>query len=161
MLADKPTELSRIKLHNLNWTARPYDQRAFRPFHPSVGWLSHLDLATYMSVVSSDALAQASDFRIERRQVVFRCWMQDSNAGSQTPNRQQTEWPLTNRLNYRGSSYKTRKPVPMISEHSAHSTPLPVAHTSTQLIGLGQHDLYSIPTSKQACLLDVVRWLHS
>ena len=43
-------------------------------------------------VVNFDALAQlqASDFRIERRQVVFLCWMQDSNPGSQTPNRQQT-----------------------------------------------------------------------
>ena len=54
--------------------------------------------------------------------------MQDSNPlGSQTPNRQQTECPLTNRLSYRGSSYKTwtRQPVPMISEHSAHSTPQP------------------------------------
>ena len=54
--------------------------------------------------------------------------MQDSNpSGSQTPNRQQTECPLTNRLSYRGSSYKTwtRQPVPMISEHSAHSTPQP------------------------------------
>ena len=30
-------------------------------------------------VVNFDALAQASDFRIERRQVVFLCWRQDSN----------------------------------------------------------------------------------
>ena len=30
-------------------------------------------------VVNFDALAQASDFRIERRQIVFLCWMQDSN----------------------------------------------------------------------------------
>ena len=55
---------------------------------------------TYMFVVVNfDALAQASDIRIERRQVVFLCWRQDSNpSGSQTPNRQQTECPLTNRL---------------------------------------------------------------
>ena len=58
-------------------------------------------------VVNFDALAQASDIRIERRQVVFLCWEQDSNpSGSQTPNRQLTECPLTNRLSYRGSSYK-------------------------------------------------------
>ena len=79
-------------------------------------------------VVNFDALAQASDIWIERRQVVFLCWMQDSNpSGSQTPNRQQTECPLTNQLSYRGSSLKTwaRQPVPMISEHSAHSTPQP------------------------------------
>ena len=30
-------------------------------------------------VVNFDALAQASDIRIERRQFVFLCWMQDSN----------------------------------------------------------------------------------
>ena len=54
--------------------------------------------------------------------------MQDLNPGSQTPNRQQTECSLTNRLSYRGSSLKTwtRQPVPMISEHSAHLTPLSV-----------------------------------
>ena len=32
-------------------------------------------------VVNFDALAQASDSRIERGQVVFLCWMQDSNQG--------------------------------------------------------------------------------
>ena len=45
--------------------------------------------------VNFDTLAQASDIRIERRQVVFLCWIQDSNPGSQTPNRQQTECPHT------------------------------------------------------------------
>ena len=82
----------------------------------------------YMFVVNFDALAQASDIRIERRQIVFLCWMQDSNPRSQTPIRQQTECLLTNRLSYRGSSYKiwTRQPVPMISKHSVHSTSLPV-----------------------------------
>ena len=91
---------------NLNSTARPYDQRAFSPLDPTVSWLSHLALAKYISVVVNfDALAQASDIRIERRQVVFLCWVQDSNqSGSHTPNRQQTEFPLTNRLSYRGSS---------------------------------------------------------
>ena len=43
-------------------------------------------------------------------------------------NRQQTECSLTNRLSYRGSSLKTWtwQPVPMISKHSAHLTPLSV-----------------------------------
>ena len=105
MLADKPTELSRIKLKNLNLTARPYDQRAFSPLDPTVSWLSHLALAIYIFVVVNfDALAQASDIQIERRQVVFLYWMKDLNPGSQTPNRQQTECSLTNRLSYRGSS---------------------------------------------------------
>ena len=43
-------------------------------------------------------------FSNRRRQVVFLSWMQDSNPGSQTPNHQQTECPLTNRLSYRGWS---------------------------------------------------------
>ena len=70
---------------NLNSTARPYDQRAFSPLDLTASWLSHLALAIYMFVVVNfDALAQASDIRIQRRQVVFRCWMQDSNPRSQT-----------------------------------------------------------------------------
>ena len=116
-------------LKNLNSTARPYDQQAFSPLGPTVSWLSHLALAIYIFVVVNfDALAQASDFRIERRQVVFLCWEQDSNPGPQTPIRQQTECSLTNRLSYRGSSLKTwtRQPVPMISKHSAHLAPLSV-----------------------------------
>ena len=51
MPADKPTELSRIKLENLNSTARPYDQRAFSPLDPTAFWHSHLALAIYMFVV--------------------------------------------------------------------------------------------------------------
>ena len=91
---------------NLNSTARPYDQRAFSPLDPTAIWHLHLALAIYMFVVVNfDALAQASDIRIERRQVVFLCWRQDSNlSGSQTPNRQRTECLLTNWLSYRGSS---------------------------------------------------------
>ena len=97
---------------NLNSTARPYDQQAFSPLDLTAIWHSHLALAIYMFVVVNfDALAQASDIRIERRQVVFLCWMQDSNPRSQTPIRQQTECPLTNRLSYRGSSTCTVKPV--------------------------------------------------
>ena len=90
---------------NLNSTARPYDQRAFSPLDHTICWLSHLALAIYIFVVVNfDALAQASDIQIERRQVVFLCRMQDLNPVSKTPNRQQTECSLTNRLSYRGSS---------------------------------------------------------
>ena len=90
---------------NLNSTFRSYDQRAFSPFDPYVSWLSHLALAIYIFVVVSfDALAQASDIQIERRQVVFLCWMQDLNPGSETPNRKQTEYSLKIRLRYRGSN---------------------------------------------------------
>ena len=90
---------------NLNSTARPYDQRAFIPLDPAVSWLSHLALAIYIFVVVNfDALVQANDIQIERRQVVFLCWKQDLNTRSQTPNCQQTECSLTNRLSYRESS---------------------------------------------------------
>ena len=52
----------------------------------------YIYIYTYIFVVVNfDALAQASDFRIERRQVVFLCWEQDSNPGPQTPIRQQTD----------------------------------------------------------------------
>ena len=79
--------------------------RAFSPLDPTVSWLSHLALAIYIFVVVNfDALAQASDIQIKRRQVVFLCRMQDWNPGSQTLNRQQTGCSLTNRLSYRGSS---------------------------------------------------------
>ena len=82
MPADKPTEPSRITLKNVNSTARPYDQQAFSPPDPTAIWHSHLALAIYIFVVVNfDALAQASDFPIERRQVVFLCWEQDSNPG--------------------------------------------------------------------------------
>ena len=90
---------------NLNSTALPYDQRAFSPLDPTVSWFLHLAPVIYIFVVVNfDALAQASDIQIERRQVVFFCRMQDLNPGSQTPNRQQTECSLKNRLSYRGSS---------------------------------------------------------
>ena len=48
MPADKPTELSRIKLKNLNSTARAYDQQAFSPLDPTAVWHSHLALAIYI-----------------------------------------------------------------------------------------------------------------
>ena len=90
---------------NLNSTARPHNQWAFSPFDSTVSWLSQMALAIYIFVVVNfDALVQASDIQIERRHVAFLCWKQDLNPGSQTPNRQQTECSLTNRLSYWGSS---------------------------------------------------------
>ena len=80
MPADKPSELLRIQLKNLNSTARPYDQRAEYSAHSTpqpFGIRTWLWRYTYL---------------------------QDLNPGSQTPNRQQTECSLTNRLSYRGSS---------------------------------------------------------
>ena len=43
---------------------------------------AHVWIYICVFVVNFDALAQASDFRIERRHVVFLCWMQDSKLGS-------------------------------------------------------------------------------
>ena len=55
---------------NLNSTAPPYDQQAFSPLDLTASWLSHLALAIYIFVVVNfDALAQASDIFVERRQV--------------------------------------------------------------------------------------------
>ena len=105
MHADKPTELSRIKLKKLELDSPSLWSASISPLDLTASWLSHLALAIYMFVVVDfDDLAEASDIRIGRRQVVFLCWMQDSNPRSQTPIRQQTEWLLTNWQSYRGSS---------------------------------------------------------
>ena len=58
--ADKPTELSRIKLKKTwNSIVGPYDQWAFSPPGPTDGWLSHLALVIYMFVVNFDTLTQS------------------------------------------------------------------------------------------------------
>ena len=95
MAADKPTDLSRVKLKT--WTRQPVpmlnDQRAISSLDPTASWLSHLALALYMFVVVNfDALAQASDIRIERRQAVF-LLKQDSNPGCYTPTPTSTPTP--------------------------------------------------------------------
>ena len=106
MPTHKLTELSRIKLINLNSTARPYDEWAFGPLDFTAVWLSHLALALYMFVVYFDALAQASDIRIYRRQVVSLCWKQDSNLevsrhliASRLNAHSQTDWAIEDQAN--------------------------------------------------------------
>ena len=86
---------------NLNSTAHPYDQWAFSPLDFTADWLLHLALAIYIFVVNIDALAQAIDIQIEKRQVVFLCWMQDSNLGclrhliaSRLNAHSQTDWAI-------------------------------------------------------------------
>ena len=89
------------------WTRQPVPMSSEHSVHLaplSVTYMHKYIHTCKFVVVNFDALAQASDIQIERRQVVFLCWMQDLNPGPQTPNRQQTECPLTNRLSYRGSS---------------------------------------------------------
>ena len=51
MPADKPNELSSIKLKDLNSRARSYDQQAFSTPDPTAIWHSHLALAIYIFVV--------------------------------------------------------------------------------------------------------------
>ena len=112
----------------MNSTARPYDQQAFSPLDHTASWLSHLALAIYMFVVVNfDALAQASDIRIEKRQVVSsaecRIWTQGLRHlfASRLNACWQTDWAIED-----PAKTWTRQPVPMTSKHSAHSTSLPV-----------------------------------
>ena len=110
---------------NLNSTDRPYDQQAFNSPDPTAIWYSHQALPIFIfAVVNFDALAQASDIRIERRQFVFLCWMQDSNPEglwkpifSRLNASWQTDWAIGIKL-----KAWTRQTVPMISKHSAHLT---------------------------------------
>ena len=76
---------------------------------------------TYMFVVVNfDALAQASDIRIERRQV-FEPKVSDTYSPADwMPADKPTELSRIKLKTW------TRQPVPMISKHSAHSTSLPV-----------------------------------
>ena len=80
MPADKPTELSRIKLKTR--TRQPVPMIGNHAAHLTplpFGIRTWLWRYTYFFVANFDALAQASDFQLERRQAVFLCWMQDSN----------------------------------------------------------------------------------
>ena len=91
---------------------------------------AYTQLHTYMHaymyiVVNFNAVVQASNIRIGRRQVVFLCWMRDSVFGTEST----ADWmPADKPTELSRIKLKTwtRQPVPMISEHSAHSTPLPV-----------------------------------
>ena len=114
---------------NLNSTALPYDQQAFSPLDLTASWLWHLALALYMFVVVNfDALAQASDIRIERRL----SYLPLLNAGFEpkvSDTYSPADWMPTDKpteLSRIKLKTWTRQPVPMISKHSAHSTSLPV-----------------------------------
>ena len=61
--------------------------------------------------------------------IYFECRINSNLGNLETPNRQQVEWPLTNRLSYRGSRKNwTQQPVPLMSEHSTHVAWLPEYH---------------------------------
>ena len=93
------------QVKNLNSTARPYDQQAFSPLDPTVNWLSHLALATYIfDVVNFDALAQARILKSKRDKL---CSTAECRIWTQGPIHQiasRLECSLTNQLSYRGSS---------------------------------------------------------
>ena len=99
-------------LHSANLTSLPIG------FHI---WLWRY--TCLMFVVNLDALAQASDFRIERRRVVFLCWMQNSKLGSlrhQFASRlnahSQTDWAIEDQaknLNSTGRSNDERSFIPL------------------------------------------------
>ena len=113
---------------NLYSTARPYDQRAFSPLDPTVSWLPHLALVIYILVLlismlwhrqaifksKGDKLCSSAECRIwtrgPRHQIASRL-----NA------RWLTDWAIKDQ-----AKNWTWQPVPMISEHSAHLTPLSV-----------------------------------
>ena len=81
---------------------------------------------TYFLLLISMLRHGQSIFQIERGQVVFLCWIQDLNQvllnriSSRLNARWQTDWAIEDQ-----AKTWTQQPVPMISEHSAHSTPLP------------------------------------
>ena len=58
------------------------------------------------AVVNIDAPAQASDFRIGRRQIAFLWWKQESNPGVRETHSPADWMPAHKRLSYRGSSEK-------------------------------------------------------
>ena len=78
MPGHKPIEDWAIKTHQIACT---YDDWAFSPLDTCIHMYVYGHTYVF-AVVNFDALAHASDFQIERRRVVFLCWMQDSNNGS-------------------------------------------------------------------------------
>ena len=118
MSADKQTYLSRIKLKTS--TSRLYDQRAFIPLDPTASWLSHLSLAICMFVVVHyDVLAETNCLPLLN--AGFEPRVSDTRLpADRTPADKPTE---LSRIKLKTWTLQT---TPMISEHSAHSTPLPV-----------------------------------
>ena len=126
MPADKPTELSRIKLKNLNLTACPYDQRAFSPLDPTANWLSHLALAIYMFVVVN-FLCSGTGKRFSNRKEAICLPLLNAGCEPKVSDRHQivsilnVRWQTHWAVEDQAKKTWTGRPVPMISEHSAHS----------------------------------------
>ena len=113
---------------NLNSTTRPYDQQAFSPPDPTAIWHSHLSLAIYIFVVvnlmlwhrqaifesKGDKLSSSAECRIRAQGV-----SETQSSADWMPADKPTELSRIKLKSW------TRQPVPMISKHSAHLTPLP------------------------------------
>ena len=113
---------------NLNSTARPYDQQAFSPPDPTAIWHSHrLWRYTYLLLLISmlwhrqaifeskgDNLSSSAESRIRTQGV-----SETQSSADWMPADKPTELSRIKLKTW------TRQPVPMISKHSAHLTPLP------------------------------------
>ena len=137
MITHKPIALSRTK------QKRELDSPSLWGANIQPTWLHcllafALTLATSMFVVANfDALAEASDFRIERRQVVFLCWMQDSNLILEVRDaKSPVDWMPTDKpteLSRIKQNLEFDSPSTMMSEHSVHLTSLPVGFRTSGL----------------------------
>ena len=113
MPADKPTELSRIKLNT--WIRQPVpmiSKHSANSTSQPVGFRTWLWRYTCLLLLISMLWHRQAIFESKRDKLSTSAECRDSNSGSQTPNRQQTKCPLTNRLSYRGSSYKLERDSP-------------------------------------------------
>ena len=113
---------------DLNSTARPYDQQAFSPPDPTAIWYSHLALAIYIFfVVNFDALAQASDFHSkgDKLSSSAECRIRTHRVSETQSSADWMPADKPTELSRIKLKTWTRQPVPMISKHSAHLTPLP------------------------------------
>ena len=81
------------------------------PPGPGCLMVMNVSIYTYIFVVDFDALALASEFRIERRRVVFLFWMQDSKLrsprhqiASRRNDHSQTDWAIEDHAEYLNST---------------------------------------------------------
>ena len=139
----------------LNSKSHPYDQRAFSPLDLTAGWRSHLALVIHIFVaVNSDALAQASEFWIESRQVVFLCW---------TNNKQNINvpyyWPFVRGMNWWLTSGFPSQRTSKAKPFQVHDVIMKTKHAKTFYLS---YEIYHYETNKSSfCEILVIAWLPS
>ena len=124
---------------------------------------THACTGIHKFIVASDNFRNTGTgkwFRIERRQVVFICWMQDSNPGCLEPILQQTECLVTNRLSYRGSSKKLNLNSPSLWPASIQpiSSHCRNTYTHTYILFLSDWNRNTVQTRVTAFISDC-RWV--